>query len=141
MNTNLKKALLLVSASVGMLSLSAVASDVASAGTGYASGSASVTNMDGSTYSVGGEFGGSGQSFNSVTVQPSFQAVANSASYSVGNLTVNTNGVAAATTTTISQQVVSVLNGLSSNGNTVTTANLSPYVSIIRAAGGANGLE
>jgi hypothetical protein len=74
-NKNWKKVLIFTSASTGLLTLSAVTADVARAGSGYASGSASVTNIDGSTYSSGGEFGGKGVYYNSVTVAPIFASV------------------------------------------------------------------
>ncbi|BAZ15803.1 hypothetical protein NIES4071_76750 [Calothrix sp. NIES-4071] len=141
MNNNVKKALLLTTASLGLLSVSVATADVASAG--YASGSASVTNIDGSTYSVGGEFGGPGVNYNSVTVEPTYNAVdsANISSYAVNNLVVTgSTTVNAADTMTISEQVVETLNNLAPNG-AITTANLSNYVGIIRAAGGADGLE
>lgn len=142
MNNNLKKALLLTSASLGLLSVSVATADVASAGNGYASGSVSVTNIDSSTYSAGAEMGGAGKSYNSVTVTPIYGTVNGTSSYQVNGLTVNsTPTIVAGGTMTISEQVVSVLNSLSSNGTNLSATNVSNYVGVIRAAGGANGLE
>jgi hypothetical protein len=140
MNNNLKKALLLTSASLGLLSVSVATADVASAG--YASGSGSVTNIDGSTYSSGGEFGGTGVYHNSVTVTANFSAMTGTSSYNISNLTVTGGaGINAATSMTITEQVVDTLNSLTSNGTSINAANLSNYVGIVRAAGGADGLE
>ncbi len=178
MNGNFKKALILASVSLGLLSVQALTADVAKAG--YASGSASVTNIDGSTYSTGGEFSGKGVSYNKVTVAPSFASLGalskqevitivnnltidyfagnisldqfkkavqdisqgqNTPFQKVSSLNVSSDSVNANTTQTIDGQVVKTLNSLTSNGTSMPTANLSPYVSIIRAAGGSNGLE
>lgn len=138
MNRHLKKALLLTSASASLLSLSAVVADVATAG--YVSGSASVTNMDGSTYSVGGEIGGI--QTNSLVVTPTYtDAGGNAIRDRFTNLNVTGSGEDMTPSQTIAEQVVSVMNSLTSNGTALTDGNAQKYISVIRAAGGADGLE
>jgi hypothetical protein len=138
MNQSLKKILLLTSASAGLLTLSAVTADVASAN-GYASGSASVTNMDGSTYSVGGEVGG--VAADTVTVTPTYTDVGTAGvKQNFTNLVVEANDVTGVSiaTESIAAQVATDLDTLAVDTN---DTNLSSYVSIVRAAAGADGLE
>jgi hypothetical protein len=141
MNNSLKKALLVASATFSLVGFSVATADVASAG--YASGSASVTNIDGSTYSAGAEFGDKSMGYGNVTVTPTFDPDA-LAYDSITELTVETDGGEAGASfmsETISEQVVSVLNGLSSDGTALTEENINAYVSVVRAAAGADGLE
>ncbi len=140
----LKKTILLSAASIGTLTVASIASQPAQAQNYYVSGSATLTNITTSTTSVGGEVGG--VSANSVIVQPNYTlgSFFGVSSY-VNNLTVNAVVNTNLPPLTISQVVAQNLSNIYNLGILPATAsneqNLAAYVSIVRAAGGNDGLE
>ncbi len=136
MSDILKKSLLLVATSAGMLSLSSAIADSAFAAP-YASGSLSVTNINGSTISFGAELGGAYA--NEVNVGATITA--NNGSYEITAFNVNSSldEVSTIGAGSVSAQVANDLNDLTDLNNTA--ENLNAYVSIVKAAAGAKGLD
>lgn len=137
--SSLNKALLLTVASSGLLTLSAAMATSASAEP-YVSGSTTITNVDGSTYSTAGEIGGI--TTTSAVITPTY-ASSNSADTrdKVSALNLNATGsTAAAPKSALENQVVNTLTTLSNNAAFSNNA-LGTYLSIMKAAVGANGLD
>ncbi|MDX2242202.1 MAG: hypothetical protein NW224_16070 [Leptolyngbyaceae cyanobacterium bins.302] len=137
--TILKKVVLLSVASSGLLTLATAMPDAASAEP-YISGSATVTNVDGSTYSVAGEVGG--VQANNATITPAYSTTDATARDKISNLVVNTTASAGAPAaqSAVENQVVNTLTTLANSGN-FTGNNLGNYLSILRSSVGADGLD
>jgi hypothetical protein len=140
----LKKTILLSAASIGTLTVASIASQPAQAQK-YVSGSATVTNFTGSSSSVGAEIGG--VTTNAVVVQPNYNTgIIFGFNSFVNNLnlsfTPNTNAAPLTITQVVAQNLSAIAgtnaaNILGANNG----INLAAYVSIVRAAGGNDGLE
>ncbi len=140
----LKKTILLSAASIGTLTVASIASQPAQAQK-YVSGSVTVTNFTGSSSSIGAEIGG--VTTNSVVVQPNYNlGVIFGFNSFVNNLNLSFTPSNNTALLSISQVVAQNLANIAGTGaanilGANNGINLAAYVSIVRAAGGNDGLE
>ena len=140
----LKKTILLSAASIGTLTVASIASQPAQAQK-YVSGSVTITNFTGSSSSIGAEIGG--VATNSVVVQPNYNlGVIFGFNSFVNNLNLSFTPSNNTALLSISQVVAQNLANIAGNNaanilGANNGINLAAYVSIVRAAGGNDGLE
>lgn len=134
MSDILKKSLLLVATSAGVLSLSSAISESALAGP-YVSASVSATNINGSSVSYGGEIGGA---FANEVNLGATSVTPTNGTYAVTGFTVKLVRDNTASSDSVAAQVASDLATVNDFTN---AANLNAYVTVVKAAAGANGLD